>query len=71
MVLKSISDCLKAVTQKKFPVEIEYANVASYMLHTVNEEGHYSHISSTGNFGSIGHYIATLFTFLNPFHLTR
>lgn len=38
---------------------------------TVNEEGHYSHISSTGNFGSIGHYIATLFTFLNPFHLTR
>lgn len=39
MVLKSICDCLKAVPQKKFPVEIKYANVASYMLHTVNEEG--------------------------------
>lgn len=34
MVLKSISDCLKAVTQKKFPVEIEYANVASYTAHS-------------------------------------
>lgn len=29
MILKSISDCLKAVTQKKLPVEIECENVAS------------------------------------------
>lgn len=54
MVLKRISDCLKAVNQKKFSVKIEYANVASYMLHTVNEKGHYSHISSTSKSGSVG-----------------
>lgn len=48
-----------------------YTQMSHHICCTVNEEGHYKHISSTGNFGSIGHYIATLFTFLNPFHLTR
>lgn len=29
MILKSISDCLKAVNHKKLPVEIECENAAS------------------------------------------